>query len=144
MQILLVSISAWFLAQSMKVVGELFFKKQFKPSLFFASGGMPSAHSAFMTAVSVQIGMESGFSSSVFALSTAITAIVVYDAYNVRRSVGLQGRALNEMIEYVYKDSDPKNIKNLKEVLGHTPLQVFCGILFGIFHVYFLDFIGLI
>lgn len=144
MDILLVSFSAWFIAQSLKVVGELFFKKTFKPSLFFASGGMPSAHSAFMSSVSTQIGYMSGFDSAIFALSAAITLIVVYDAYNVRRSVGLQGRALNEMIEYVYKDSDPKEIRTLKEVLGHTPLQVFCGVLLGILYVYLLKIVGII
>ena len=99
MKILFISITAWIIAQSIKVISLMLFQREFKPSLFFSSGGMPSAHSAFMSSVSAQIGIISGFSSDIFALSCAITTVVVYDAYNVRRSVGLQGRALNKMIE---------------------------------------------
>lgn len=145
MRILLVSFWAWFIAQSLKVIGVLIFQKKFQPDLFFASGGMPSAHSAFITSVALQIGYQSGFESSIFALSAAITLIVVYDAYNVRRSVGLQGQTLNKMIEYVYnKDKDTAEIKKLKEVMGHTPLQVFFGIILGIVHVHILMFLQII
>ncbi|QZO76427.1 divergent PAP2 family protein [Helcococcus kunzii] len=138
------SITAWMIAQSMKVISLMLFKREFKPSLFFSSGGMPSAHSAFMASVSAQIGLISGFSSDVFALSCAITTVVVYDAYNVRRSVGLQGKALNKMIEYAKEDHDRPEIQTLKEVMGHTPLQVFCGVLLGIVYIIFLNTLGLI
>lgn len=145
MRIILVSFTAWFVAQLLKVLGVLVFHKKFQPSLFFASGGMPSAHSAFITSISVQIGYQSGFESSIFALSAAITLIVVYDAYNVRRSVGLQGQTINKMIEYVIdKEHDTKEITVLKEVMGHTPFQVFCGIILGIAHVYMLMFLQII
>lgn len=105
---------------------------------------MPSAHSAFMASVSAQIGLISGFSSDVFALSCAITTVVVYDAYNVRRSVGLQGKALNKMIEYAKEDHDRPEIQTLKEVMGHTPLQVFCGVLLGIVYIIVLNSLGII
>lgn len=144
MRILFFSITAWMIAQSMKVISLMLFKREFKPSLFFSSGGMPSAHSAFMSSVSAQIGLISGFSSDVFALSCAITTVVVYDAYNVRRSVGLQGKALNKMIEYAKEDHDRPEIQTLKEVMGHTPLQVFCGVLLGIVYIIFLNTLGLI
>ncbi|MFL8888591.1 divergent PAP2 family protein [Helcococcus kunzii] len=144
MRILFFSITAWMIAQSMKVISLMLFKREFKPSLFFSSGGMPSAHSAFMASVSAQIGLISGFSSDVFALSCAITTVVVYDAYNVRRSVGLQGKALNKMIEYAKEDHDRPEIQTLKEVMGHTPLQVFCGVLLGIVYIIFLNTLGLI
>lgn len=144
MRILFFSITAWMIAQSMKVISLMLFKREFKPSLFFSSGGMPSAHSAFMASVSAQIGIISGFSSDVFALSCAITTVVVYDAYNVRRSVGLQGKALNKMIEYAKEDHDRPEIQTLKEVMGHTPLQVFCGVLLGIVYIIFLNTLGLI
>ena len=144
MRILFFSITAWMIAQSMKVISLMLFKREFKPSLFFSSGGMPSAHSAFMASVSAQIGLISGFSSDVFALSCAITTVVVYDAYNVRHSVGLQGKALNKMIEYAKEDHDRPEIQTLKEVMGHTPLQVFCGVLLGIVYIIFLNTLGLI
>ena len=144
MRILFFSITAWIIAQSMKVISLMLFKREFKPSLFFSSGGMPSAHSAFMASVSAQIGLISGFSSDVFALSWAITTVVVYDAYNVRHSVGLQGKALNKMIEYAKEDHDRPEIQTLKEVMGHTPLQVFCGVLLGIVYIIFLNTLGLI
>lgn len=144
MKILFFSITAWFIAQSIKVISLLLFKKQFKPSLFFSSGGMPSAHSAFMSSVSTQIGLISGFGSDVFALSCAITTVVVYDAFNVRRSVGLQSQALNKMIEYVKNEEDSPEIQTLKEVMGHTPLQVFFGVALGTIHILLLNLIGLI
>lgn len=144
MRILFFSITAWMIAQSMKVISLMLFKREFKPSLFFSSGGMPSAHSAFMASVSAQIGIISGFSSDVFALSCAITTVVVYDAYNVRRSVGLQGKALNKMIEYAKEDHDRPEIQTLKEVMGHTPLQVFCGVLLGMVYIIILNVLGLI
>lgn len=144
MRILFFSITAWMIAQSMKVISLMLFKREFKPSLFFSSGGMPSAHSAFMASVSAQIGLISGFSSDVFALSCAITTVVVYDAYNVRRSVGLQGKALNKMIEYAKEDHDRPEIQTLKEVMGHTPLQVFCGVLLGIVYIIVLNSLGII
>lgn len=144
MKILFISITAWIIAQSIKVISLMLFQREFKPSLFFSSGGMPSAHSAFMASVSAQIGIISGFSSDIFALSCAITTVVVYDAYNVRRSVGLQGRALNKMIEYVKEDFDKPEIQTLKEVMGHTPLQVFFGVLLGIVYIIGLNSLGII
>lgn len=144
MQILLVSFSAWFIAQSMKVIFSLIFKRKFEPKLFFASGGMPSAHSAFISSIALQIGMQSGFNSSIFALAAAITLIVMYDAFNVRRSVGLQGQTINKMIEYVVEKGDTPEIKTIKEVMGHTPFQVFCGIVLGVSHVYLLEYLNII
>ena len=144
MTILLVSFSAWFIAQSIKVIFSLLFHRKFEPGLFLASGGMPSAHSAFISSVAVQIGLQSGFESSIFALAAAITLIVVYDAFNVRRSVGLQGQTLNKMIEYVVEKDDTREIKTIKEVMGHTPLQVLFGIILGVSHVYLLHYIEII
>lgn len=144
MKILFISLTAWFIAQSFKVLSLLILKKKFDPSLFFSSGGMPSAHSAFMTSVSAQIGFISGFSSDIFALSCAITTVVVYDAFNVRRSVGLQSQTINQMIHYVIKDEDSPEIQTLKVVMGHTPLQVFFGVLLGICYVLVLNYIGLV
>lgn len=144
MQIIIISILAWFIAQLTKVLSNLFLRKELDLRLFFASGGMPSAHSAFISSVATQIGLRNGFSSDIFILALAMAFIVTYDAVNVRRSVGLQGQTLNKMIEFIDDENDRKEIKALKVVLGHTPLQVFFGLVLGIGLVYLLHFLGII
>lgn len=144
MKILIVAFIAWFIAQAIKVGTALILNKKLDLELFFASGGMPSAHSAFVVSVAMQLGLKNGFNSDIFILALALTMIVVYDATNVRRSVGMQGITLNKMIEYIQEESDSQEIKTLKVVLGHTPLQVFFGIVLGIFHVFFCHLIGII
>lgn len=142
MKILFISFLAWFVAQLIKVITYFVLNKKLNLRLFFASGGMPSAHSAFVVSIAMQLGFRNGFNSDIFILALALSMIVVYDAMNVRRSVGLQGVALNQMIEYIQDESDSKEIKTLKVVLGHTPSQVFFGILLGVIHVYIFNFFG--
>lgn len=132
MRILLVAVIAWFLAQLNKVVTNLIVMKKFEPRLFFASGGMPSSHSAFISSVATGLGLSNGFNSDIFILALAMTFIVTYDAMNVRRSVGVQGEIINRMIEYAQEEDDSFEIKTLKLVLGHTPLQVLMGLVLGI------------
>lgn len=144
MKVLLISSFAWIIAQLNKVVYYYYLNKKINLRLFTTSGGMPSAHSAFITAVTLQIGIIEGFDSSVFALAASIASIVIYDSFNVRRSVGIQGQTINLMLEYYKNLDNSEDIKELKEVMGHTPLQVFFGILLGTLIVFISKILGLI
>lgn len=132
MKILLIASIAWVISQLSKVIYYYVLYKKINMKLFFASGGMPSGHSAFMTSIAAQIAIVEGIHSSLFCLAFSITLIVIYDSFNVRRSVGLQGQTINQMLDYYSDLKEEKNIKELKEVMGHTPLQVFCGIILGL------------
>ncbi|MGF0040247.1 divergent PAP2 family protein [Peptoniphilaceae bacterium SGI.131] len=145
MNVLLISAISWFIAQSSKVVYFYYLNRKINWALFMASGGMPSAHSAFITSTALQIGLKDGFNSTLFALASSVAFIIIYDSFNVRRSVGLQGKTINLMIDY-YKniDDEKEEIKKLKEVMGHTPLQVTFGVILGICVVLVSNFLGLI
>ncbi len=131
MQILVISFFAWFIAQFSKVIYFYYLNRKLDFRTFYASGGMPSAHSAFISAVCTQIGLIEGFHSTTFALAAAIAGIVIYDAINVRRAVGLQGQTINMLLNQMESD-DKQAIKKLKDVMGHTPLQVAIGTILGI------------
>lgn len=145
MNVLLISAISWFIAQSSKVVYFYYLNRKINWALFMASGGMPSAHSAFITSTALQIGLKDGFNSTLFALASSVAFIIIYDSFNVRRSVGLQGKTINLMIDY-YKniDDEKEEIKKLKEVMGHTPLQVTFGVILGICVVLVSNFLNLI
>ena len=100
-------------------------------SRMMGSGGMPSSHSALVTSMATAIGILEGFDSSIFALSLGIAAIVMYDASGVRLAVGKQAKILNEILEDIQKHKF--ETEKLKELVGHTPLQVFAGAILGIF-----------
>jgi len=101
------------------------------------SGGMPSSHSAFITCLAVSIGREAGWSSPVFLLSLGLAFVIMADAAGVRRAAGQQAQALNRILGDLYR-FDPVQPKHLKELLGHTPLQVVVGALWGVlFAVYY-------
>ncbi len=121
--------TAWFLAQLIKVPGR---KK--KPTLkeFFSSGGMPSSHSAAVSSLTVALGLNYGFDSPFFAIAAVFAVVVMYDAAGVRRETGRQGKALNEIIQQVLIEGQPITDDIMKELVGHTPLEVTVGCLFGI------------
>jgi len=122
---------AWLLAQLIKMPLDYLQHKHWNWMLFFSAGGMPSSHSATMTAVTLSIGLFYGFDSPLFALGIAITSIVVYDAANVRRQAGIQAQKINILVNELLR-GHPISDDDLREVLGHTPLEVIGGILLGI------------
>lgn len=132
MEIVITSIIAWTIAQTIKVVLRLVNKRQFDWRLFFSSGGFPSAHSAFVTSICAQIGFMEGIYSSIFALAFGFWCVVVYDSFGVRRAVGIQAQVLNRIQEEV-SDVTGEAYIPIKEILGHTPIQVFFGVLLGLF-----------
>lgn len=130
--ILILAGLAWALAQVLKVVVVLTTKKKLDWHFIMASGGMPSSHSAFVCACAAATGMLYGFSSPLFAIAAVIAIVVMYDAANVRKAAGEQAKILNYMMDH-WKEMKPELFgKELKELLGHSPLQVIMGALLGI------------
>jgi uncharacterized protein len=122
---------AWTIAQGLKVL--LYWGKHHKINfrLFVGTGGMPSSHSAFVSSLATAIGIQAGWDSPVFLLSLGIAIVIMSDAAGVRRAAGQQAKILNEIMDDLYS-SRPVPQKRLKELLGHTPVQVFVGAFIGI------------
>lgn len=129
--VLVTSILSWFTAQVLKVIFTLIEKKRIDFRRFVGSGGMPSSHSAFVTSLATAVGLQNGFSSTEFAISTVFALVVMYDAAGVRRAAGQQARILNKLVEQWEKSDFSDTDKRLKELLGHTPKEVFAGALLG-------------
>lgn len=131
MIILAAAATAWFIAQAIKMILSFIENKQIDWSLATASGGMPSSHTAFVIAATTMIGKIEGMESSMFALAVVLSIVVMYDAMNVRRAVGHMGQTLNQIINNINK-SGKVNVENVKEILGHSPLQVLAGLVLGL------------
>ncbi len=125
------SAAAWVIAQSIKVALGVFREKRFNFRWFIGTGGMPSSHAAGVSALSTSIGMTYGFDSALFAIVLTFTLIVVFDAQGVRLATGKQAEILNKMLDDIYwkKKMDEDQ---LKELIGHTPVEVFAGVILGI------------
>jgi acid phosphatase family membrane protein YuiD len=129
--VLLVSATAWFIAQISKVIVLVVREHRFHFKAMMSAGGMPSSHSALVTALTTRIGIEYGTGSPTFALAAVFAGVVLYDAAGVRRAVSIQARTLNRMIEELF-ETQTFSEKRLIELLGHTPFEVFVGSLLGI------------
>ncbi len=128
---LLVTIIAWVIAQSIKVVIGVIRQKRFDFRWFVDPGGIPSTHAAGAAALATSIGLRYGFDTVSFALAVAFAIVVMFDAQNVRRAAGKQARILNKMMDDIYWKGRIKE-EELRELLGHTPIEVFLGMLLGI------------
>jgi acid phosphatase family membrane protein YuiD len=129
--VLLSAIIAWLLAQIIKVLGEYFTLSRWNWVLLFQAGGMPSSHSAMVSAAALSIGLYVGFDQPVFAISSILAMIVIYDATGIRRETGRQAVLINTMIEDLAKGKLAQ-VDRLKEVLGHTPGEAVLGTLLGL------------
>ncbi|HZW82695.1 MAG TPA: divergent PAP2 family protein [Candidatus Deferrimicrobium sp.] len=130
-RILEVALGAWATAQILKVLFALFIRKKLDWNLLTSSGGMPSSHSALVSALTISIGHNYGFDSAMFALAAVFSLIVMYDAAGVRRAAGKQAEALNQIIAQIYRNHEITQ-ERLKELIGHTPIEVFAGCALGI------------
>jgi acid phosphatase family membrane protein YuiD len=138
--ILVAAIVSWTVAQILKTIINFLITKQFKAERLVGSGGMPSSHSAFVTAGLVATGRLLGLGDPIFAVMFIIFCVVVYDALNVRYNAGLHANELNKINDMFFKIPEmlallggtPEDRRRLKEYLGHTPLEVVCGIILGI------------
>jgi acid phosphatase family membrane protein YuiD len=129
--ILMASLLAWAIAQVSKTIYECIRYRELKLSRLVSSGGMPSSHSALVTGLATAAGRVSGLSSPLFAVAVVLAAIVMYDAAGVRRAVSIQARILNQMIDDAFQGK-PFAEKRLRELIGHTPVQVLVGALLGV------------
>jgi len=124
---------AWFIAQTLKVVSIIISDKKLDFTRFVGSGGMPSSHSSFIVALAVVVGKNLGYDSVEFGMSVAIALIVMYDAAGVRRAAGKHAEVLNKLTRVLSGQEKMHFDEDLKELLGHTPLEVLMGALLGIF-----------
>lgn len=122
------AILAWAAAQGIKILLTLLVERKFDASRIVGTGGMPSSHSSFTMALSFSIGKYHGFDSPLFAIAMIFSFVTMYDAQGIRRAAGKQAEILNMLIlEHKIPD-----VEELKELLGHTPLEVAAGALLGI------------
>ncbi len=136
-QVILVPGFAWLVTQVAKVIYDLEKYKKIDIRRFVGSGGMPSSHAAFVTSLATVVGLKSGWGSPEFGIAFALAIIVMYDATGVRRAAGKQAQVLNRLIEESQTSGKLTNLDiKLKELIGHTPVEVLVGgmigILFGI------------
>jgi uncharacterized protein len=131
-RVLLVALIACFIAQALKLVIEIIKNRKLNVQVLVTTGGMPSSHSALVTALAAGIGQTIGWQSSEFALSTVFAIIVMYDAAGVRQAAGKQARILNQIIDELFSEHPEFPQDKLKELLGHTPFQVIAGSVLGV------------
>jgi len=130
-EVLKVSLLSWLVAQILKVLSTFAKEKRIDLYRLVGSGGMPSSHSSFVMGLSTAIGLKNGWTSDEYAIALAFALIVMYDASGVRRAVGKQAIILNQLIKDWQKHKPIKE-KQLKELIGHTPIEVIVGGLIGI------------
>jgi acid phosphatase family membrane protein YuiD len=130
-RVLLAAFLAWAVAQVTKTAYELFKERRLVLSRLVSSGGMPSSHSALVTGLATATARTTGIGSAAFAITVVLASIVMYDAAGVRRAVSIQARILNQMIDEAFQ-GHPFAEKRLRELIGHTPIQVLAGGLLGI------------
>ncbi len=143
-QVLVCGVAAWAAAQILKTAIYWLLHKELRWERLFGDGGMPSGHSATVSAMATAAGILYGFQSFEFAIACMMAIIVMHDAMGVRMETGRQGKVLNEMIDFFRTEGFVETFKNnekayafwearLKEFVGHTPMQVLVGCILGIF-----------
>lgn len=130
-QTLVVSTLAWLVAQVLKVVVDSTISRRLNFSRWASAGGMPSSHAALVSALAASIGLRNGLESDLFALAVIFAGVVMYDAAGVRRAASIQARILNQIIDELFQ-GHPIREQRLRELLGHTPVEVIAGALIGI------------
>jgi acid phosphatase family membrane protein YuiD len=129
-QSLLTAVTAMLLAQVFKTLIDYWRTKSWQKALLLSTGGMPSSHSALVSALTLSIGFHEGFGSALFTVSAVLMMVVMYDAAGVRRAAGKQAEAIN----FLFSKLEGQGLvldKKLKELLGHKPIEVIAGALLG-------------
>jgi len=130
--VILAGLIGWFLAQALKVPIYYFVEKKWDFHRFHGSGGMPSSHTSMAVAATILAGALHGFDSPLFGLSVVFTSVVMYDATGVRRETGKQATIINRILDTVLVKGQPISDVELKELVGHKPIEVACGALLGL------------
>ena len=132
-KILISAATGWVIAQVLKTIIHTLFTKNFDAERLVGGGGMPSSHSATVCTLCTAVVLEYGANSYECAMAAVFALVVMYDAIGVRQESGKQAQVLNDMIEiFTHMGKDLNIEKQLKEFIGHTPLQVLCGAILGI------------
>ncbi len=137
-EVLFVSLTAPIIAQTIKFFLHLLMDKKVDLRLFTTTGGMPSAHSACVVGLSTTVGIICGFNSVEFAIAMGNALVVMYDAAGLRRAAGRQAACLNRILDDFYKHEIQAIGGKLKELLGHTPIQVFWGAVLGVVYAFYI------
>jgi len=130
-KIFITTVAAWLIAQTIKVTIGVIRQRRFDFRWFVGTGGMPSSHAAGATCLATSIGFEYGFNSVSFALAASFAIVVMFDAQGVRHATGKQARILNKILEDIYWQGKIQE-NRLRELVGHTPVEVIVGFLLGI------------
>jgi acid phosphatase family membrane protein YuiD len=125
------ALAAWGLAQGLKIPLDYIQSRRWNWALLLSAGGMPSSHAALAVAAAHAIGLYDGFGSSLFAIAVVICMVVIYDATGIRRQAGIHAQTINVLVDELLK-GHPVSENQLREVLGHTPLEVAGGFVLGL------------
>ena len=137
---LLIGVSAAFIAQTLKFIIYTIVKKKIDFKILTTTGGMPSSHSAGVVGIATAVGIIAGYSSLEFAITMGYALVVMHDAAGLRRASGKMAVCLNKIMDDFYKHEVQSVGGKLKELLGHTPVEVFAGAAFGVVYAYFIHF----
>ena len=130
-KVLMTTVVSWAVAQTVKVLLGILRERRFNFKWFIGVGGMPSSHASGMASLAASVGFICGFNSYQFAIATVIALIVMFDAQGVRRTVGIQAEILNKIMDDLYWKGKVEE-ERLRELLGHTPVEVIAGAVLGI------------
>jgi Uncharacterized protein conserved in bacteria len=133
--VLMSALTAWFSAQILKTITSFWKHRQFRAERLVGAGGMPSSHTSLVVGLTSAVAFHDGLVSPLFAVSAVLAGIVMYDAAGVRRAAGRQAKGLNKLVRELRVEHTIKDTR-LKELLGHTPLEVLAGALLGILVAY--------
>ena len=135
-KIFITTLSCWAIAQTIKVSIGVVRERRFDFRWFVGTGGMPSSHAAGASCLATAVGLEYGFDSVYFALAAAFAIVVMFDAQGVRRATGRQARILNKITEDIYWKGKIQEHR-LRELVGHTPIEVIVGFVLGVAIAFF-------
>lgn len=130
--ILMCALISFAIAQFFKVLIDSAVNRSFDIRRTFGMGGMPSSHTAFLVALTSMVAIREGMGSVAFAIATALTMVVVYDAMGVRLQTGKQSQVINRMLHRMLVEGKPLGEAELQELIGHTPIEVFSGAIIGL------------
>ena len=130
-KIFITTLFSWLIAQTVKVIIGVIRERKFDFRWFVGTGGMPSSHAAGASCLATAAGLTYGFDSIYFALSAAFAMVVMFDAQGVRRASGKQARILNRIMNDIYWQGKIEEGR-LRELIGHTPIEVIVGFLLGV------------
>jgi acid phosphatase family membrane protein YuiD len=130
-KVLIAVMAGWLLAQALKIPTEYLRSRRWLWTMFFAAGGMPSSHTALMVSGTLAVALYHGFDNPLFGVAVAVTMIIAHDAAGVRRQAGKHAERINVLFEELLQ-GHMWSEDELKEVIGHTPLEVIGGIILGL------------